>query len=76
MKQINGPGGRAMTEKFNPIQDQATCQIKVWCASCQRSDYTASGDKYLCSACGEIMDLQHEVHHEHFPHVTNTEDMA
>ena len=55
-------------------KDQKGCDIKVWCASCRRSEYTQSGDKYLCSTCGKIMDLSHEMHHEPFPHMSGDED--
>jgi hypothetical protein len=50
------------------------CDIKVWCASCRRSEFTSKSDKYLCTACGKIMVLDHEVHHEHFPHISGDKD--
>lgn len=46
------------------------CHVRVWCAECKRSDYTTSGDKYLCASCGKIMNLDHEVGHDMFPHVS------
>jgi hypothetical protein len=60
----------------DPIKEPAdrSCDVKAWCPSCQRSDYTTEGDKYLCATCGKIVNLQHEVHHEHFPHVSGDED--
>lgn len=54
--------------------NEERCDIKVWCQACQRSDYTTSGDKYLCSTCGKIMVLDHEMHHEHFPHLSGDKD--
>ena len=45
------------------------CHIRVWCEECKRNDYVTSGDKYLCSSCGKIMELDHEVGHDVFPHV-------
>jgi len=54
--------------------DQHSCDIRVWCQSCQRSEYTQSGEKYLCASCGKIMDLKHEMHHEHFPHLSGDKD--
>lgn len=54
--------------------DRHDCDIRVWCPSCKRNDYTQSGDKYLCAACGKIMELDHEMHHEHFPHLAGDKD--
>ena len=50
------------------------CDIKIWSDACRRSDYTSSSDKYLCVACGKIPGLDHEVHHEIYPHVSGDED--
>jgi hypothetical protein len=50
------------------------CDVKVWSGSCERSEYTDQGDKYLCTTCGTIAGLNHEVHHEVFPHVCGDED--
>ncbi len=46
------------------------CDTKVWSGECRQSDYTTGEKKYLCAVCGIISDLDHEVHHEHFPHVS------
>lgn len=51
-----------------------SCDIKVWCDSCHRSEYTTTADKYLCSSCGKIAVLDHEMHHEHFPHLSGDKD--
>jgi hypothetical protein len=50
------------------------CDIRIWCEECKTDSYTTSGDKYLCRACGKILHLGHEVHHEIFPHVTGEGD--
>lgn len=52
------------------------CDTRIWCKECQRSEYTTSGDKYLCAACGKILELKHEVHHEIFPHVSGIDDYS
>ncbi|SNB47356.1 hypothetical protein [Geobacter sp. DSM 9736] len=54
-----------------------SCDTRIWCEECKRSDYTDSGDKYLCNGCGKIINLDHEVHHEIFPHISgDTENMS
>jgi len=50
------------------------CDIRVWCQSCQRSDYKTEGEKYLCASCGKVMGLNHEVRHEGFPHISGDDD--
>lgn len=50
---------------------QEQCDIKVWSGQCQ-SD--SGENKYLCNVCGTIHDLNHEVHHENFPHVSGDTD--
>jgi len=52
----------------------AGCDVRVWCAACQQSDFKTEGDKYLCSSCGKIVGLTHEVRHEGFPHVSGDDD--
>jgi len=54
--------------------DEDRCDIKVWADSCQRSEYTSKSDKYLCASCGTIRELDHEMHHEHFPHLSGDKD--
>lgn len=51
-----------------------SCQIRVWCEACKRSDYASQAEKYLCNTCGKIMVLDHEVHHEPFPHLSGDKD--
>ena len=62
-------GGKSSVEK-----DRHDCDIRVWCDSCRRDAYTSSGDKYLCATCGKVMVLHHEMHHEHFPHLSGDKD--
>lgn len=45
------------------------CDVKVWSPACERHDFRAEGDKYLCVACGKIQELTHEIGHDHFPHL-------
>lgn len=51
-----------------------SCDSRIWCGDCKRNDYITSEDKYLCATCGKILHLDHEVHHEHFPHVSGDKD--
>jgi len=57
-------------------EQKETSDINLWCEECQRSDYITTEDKYLCASCGKILNPDHEVHHEIFPHVSgDTEKM-
>lgn len=53
---------------------EETCDVRVWRKECERTDYTAKGEKYLCATCEKIHNLDHEVHHEIFPHVHGDTD--
>lgn len=53
---------------------EASCDVKIWAGACQHSDYRAEGDEYLCSLCGKIIGLTHEVRHEGFPYISGDED--
>ena len=53
---------------------EASCDIRVWSAACEHSEYSTESDKYLCAACGSIAGLDHEVHHEVFPHISGDHD--
>lgn len=55
-------------------KQEESCDIKIWCKDCEKSDYTAIGDKYVCTSCGKSLHLDHEVHHEIFPHVVGDYD--
>lgn len=61
-------------ERTTVEMDEHACDVRVWCPSCERSAYTQSEDKYLCASCGKIMNLNHEMHHEHFPHLSGDKD--
>ncbi len=53
---------------------EGRCDTRVWSGSCEKSDYRDMSDKYLCSACGTISALDHEVRHEVFPLVSGDYD--
>ncbi len=53
---------------------QKRCDIKTWSGECRQSDSPSGEKKYLCAVCGTIVDLNHEVRHEHFPHVSGDTD--
>jgi hypothetical protein len=61
-------------EKRNIETDRHDCDIKVWSDSCRRDEFTSNSDKYLCASCGKISVLDHEMHHEHFPHMSGDKD--
>lgn len=63
-----------MSDDQERTRSAESCDIRVWCKECQRNEYTTSGDKYLCNSCGKILELNHEVHHEVFPHVVGDKD--
>ena len=54
--------------------DENRCDIRVWCESCRQTEYKTQADKYLCATCGKIMVLDHEMHHEPFPHLSGDKD--
>lgn len=49
--------------------EEPRCDTKIWSPACERHDYRAQGDKYLCVSCGKISELTHEIGHDHFPHL-------
>ncbi|MBI2354457.1 MAG: hypothetical protein HYV06_05425 [Deltaproteobacteria bacterium] len=53
---------------------EESCDIRIWSEECQRSSFMTSGEKYLCAVCEKIPVLDHEVHHEIFPHVSGDAD--
>lgn len=50
------------------------CDVRIWSGSCEQSEPVGKADKFLCATCGTIPNLNHEVHHEIFPHVCGDED--
>ena len=54
--------------------DDHSCGVKVWSSSCERNVYSDQSEKYLCATCGTIEGLKHEMHHEHFPHLSGDSD--
>ena len=63
------PAKKAFTTALPPER----CDTKVWSGECSHGD--ASGkNEYLCVSCGTIRSLDHEVHHEKFPHVSGDTD--
>lgn len=65
-----------MTERTTGMTDAPAkrCDTKIWCGECERGDYRVVGEKFLCVTCGKILHLDHEVHHEVFPHVSGDPD--
>lgn len=57
-----------MTEK------EQACDVKIWCDACKKCDYTVVDGEYLCASCGKLLHVDHEVHHEGFPHVSGDTD--
>ena len=53
---------------------QERCDTRVWSGDCRQKDYETGSNEYLCSLCGTIRDLDHEMHHEAFPHVCGDTD--
>ena len=50
------------------------CDIRIWSAECKRDKFATEGDKYMCVSFGKIAGLNHEVHHEVFPHISGDDD--
>lgn len=71
------------TDKKNPIEEPAdrSCDSKTWSGSCQNSNLSAQQEhsdpttdhQYQCNSCGKVHSLNHEIHHEHFPHLSGDE---
>lgn len=64
------------TKRNEPEAQEGSCDVKIWCSECQKSDYKTLGEKYLCVTCGKIIGLNHEVRHEIFPHVSGSDDVS
>ena len=52
---------------------EARCDTRVWSGECKHDD-SAGSDKYLCTSCGTLRNLDHEVRHETFPYVSGDTD--
>ena len=50
------------------------CDIKIWSGDCRQSSYQSVGEKYLCTSCGTLSHLDHEVIHNIFPHISGDYD--
>ena len=50
------------------------CDTRIWSVNCEHRDYKTGGEKYLCSTCGKIINLDHEIRHEIFPHIMGDTD--
>jgi hypothetical protein len=50
------------------------CDIKVWSGDCRRSTFSDKGEKYLCTSCETISNLDHKVSRDIFPHVSGDYD--
>ncbi len=61
------------TQTFMTGSSTERCDTKVWSGEC-RSDSTRGETAYLCTSCGIIGNLNHEMHHEGFPHVSGDSD--
>jgi hypothetical protein len=60
--------GAEMTEQ------EESCDIRIWCEECQLCDYTSVGDKYFCTSCGKLLQLDLKVHQANFNVVTDDKD--
>jgi hypothetical protein len=50
------------------------CDTRVWSGECSHSSDVSGKKENLCVTCGTIHKLDHEVHHEEFPHVSGDTD--
>ncbi|MBT0662816.1 hypothetical protein KI809_00755 [Geobacter pelophilus] len=53
---------------------EESCDIRIWSGECQHSSYQSIGEKYSCVTCGKIANINREVRHEGFPHVSGDYD--
>lgn len=51
-------------------KESERCDIHVWSGACEHVDIEGSSARYLCDRCETIANLDHEVKHEIFPHVS------
>ncbi len=50
------------------------CDTRVWSGDCSHGGDASGKNEYLCVSCGTIVNLDHEMHHEVFPHVSGDTD--
>jgi hypothetical protein len=66
---------RATDEKKSITESpQERCDTRIWSGQCQQSDNATGENTYLCAVCGTIRVLDHEMHHECFPHISGDTD--
>ncbi|MDR3581188.1 MAG: hypothetical protein P4L44_14600 [Oryzomonas sp.] len=53
---------------------EGRCDIKTWSGDCRQASYQFDGEKYLCTSCGILSHLDHEVDHQIFPYVSGDYD--
>lgn len=46
------------------------CDVRVWSGACEHTDSATGREEYLCPLCETVADLNHEIRHEIFPHVS------
>ena len=56
------------------VATEERCDTRVWSGECEQTDFSTGSSDYLCVSCGTIRNLDHEVHHEAFPHVSGDTD--
>ena len=61
-------------EKSALLKVPEECDVRIWSAECQRDEFATEGEKYMCVSFGKIAGLNHEVHHEVFPHISGDDD--
>ena len=55
-------------------ESRERCDMRVWSGSCEHDGADSSGEKYLCPLCETVADLDHEVKHDTFSHVSGDYD--
>ncbi len=60
-----------MKAKERETKPEEHCDTKIWSGECRHE----GANEYLCTACGTIVNLDHEVRHEVFPYVSGDKDI-
>lgn len=50
--------------------DKERCDVRVWSGDCKQEDAPSMSAKYLCTSCGTIDGLEHEVCHDFYSYVS------